>query len=220
MLIMKIPVYTPSSIAPSSAIFSCGRILATDGFECSVYSVYEKCYIPTKRPYGFLSGICCCGNILALSGDCSNRVYVLRDDLTEIDGFTPQINAGPLLAVYPCVNRNRLVLTYRNGCYISDLQGNITNELKRSRGDMDFISCYPLSNGCLQAYNNGNSDAIEYQGCCQRGKCILPDCVRFKNFTLCDDGVIYGFFGKGYPYAFLAPVMENGNLTCNNVSLN
>lgn len=219
LLIMKIPVSTPSSVAPSSGIFSCGRILATDGFECSVYSVYEKCHIPTKRPYVFLSAVCSCGNILALSGNCSNRVYVLTESLTEIDGFTPKINAGPLLAVYPCPQRSYLLLTYRNGCYISDCEGNILNELKRSTTDKDFISCYPLCNGCLHAYNDGCRDVIEYHSCCYSGKCFLPDCVRLKNFTTCDDGVVYGFFTKGYPYSFLAPVLENGSLVCDNIAL-
>lgn len=214
---MRIPVSLPGGVSASGSTFSCGRILATDGFECSVYSTDERCHIPTKRPYSFLSGLCGCGNLLATGGDCSNRVYILTEELTEIDGFTPKINAGPLLTVYPCPSGNALLLTYRDGCYLSDFEGNILSTVRTAEDGVDFISCYPTCGGGLHAYNDGTRDVIEYRGCRGVSRCVLSACVRIKSFALCEDGVVYGFFGKGYPYTFLAPVLENGCLNCSNI---
>jgi len=211
---MKIPISLPTGLSAKGAVFNCGRILATDGFECGVYSVEEKCFIPTKRPYGFISAACECGDLLATGGDCSNRVYILNADLTETDGFTPKINAGPLLSVYPCPSGSELVLSYRNACYLSDCRGNILCTLRRARDGGDIISCFPLCSACLHAFEDGCRDVIEYNGC----SCILPECVKVKGFALSDEGTVYAFVSKGYPYSFLIPVLENGVFSCGCIS--
>lgn len=213
-VIMRIPVSLPCGVSVKGSTFSNGRILATDGFECSVYSVDECCCLPTKRPYGFITALCNCGKLLALSGSCSNKIYTLSECLTEIDGFTPKINNGPLLSVYPSSCGNLLALTYRDGCYLTDREGNASERMKTAEEGVTFISCYPLCNGHLLAYNDGDRDVIEYTRCGSTSRCVLPSCVKIKSFAPCEDGVIYGLFGKGYPYTFLSPVLENGHLNC------
>ena len=209
---MKIPISLPCRVAPTTGVINCGRILAADGFECSVYSVNEGCYIPTKRPYGFLSTVCDCGDMIAIGGECTNRVYVLTENLTETDGFTPKINAGPLLTAYPCNGGNALLLTYRKVVVIANCNGEVLGVTKTAPDEVDFMSCYPLCKGCLCAYNDGNNEIIEYSACGNTRRCILPNCVRIKSFVSFEEGVVYGFFTKGYPYAFLAPIWQNGLL--------
>lgn len=207
---MKIPISLPTGLPARGATFSCGRILATDGFECRVYSVEEKCYIPTKRPYGFISSSCECGDLVATGGNCSNKVYILSADLTETDGFTPKINAGPLLSVYPCPNGAELVLSYRNACYLSDCRGNILRTLRVAGEDGDIISCFPLCCACIQAFEEGDRNVIEYNG----NRCTLPQCAKVKGFALSEEETVYALVNKGYPYSFLIPVLEDGVFNC------
>ncbi len=210
---MNIPISLPTGLPATGAAFSCGRILATDGFECAVYSVEEKCRVPAKRPYGALSAVCGCGDLLATGGSCTNRVYVLDAALTETDGFTPGVNAGPLLGAHCCPDGG-LTLTYREAVYLSDCRGNVLCALKRAEEDMDFIDYLPLCRGFLLGYNAGRGDVIEYCGCCSRGSCTLPPCVRLKGFTLSEEGEPYALISKGYPYSFLVPLFDNGAFSC------
>ncbi len=210
---MKIPISLPSGLPARGSTLSCDRIIATDGFECSVYDVDRKCCIPTKRPYRFIASVCP-STLLALGGDCSNRVYLLDGDMTETDAFTPNAVGDLLQSVYPCPLGNGFVFTYRNGVYAGDLCGRTHQRLECAENGQEFISVFPACGYCLTAYNNGYADIIEYSTCNGNQRCLLPDCVRIKSFTAIDCQNVYGLFTKGYPYSFLAPVVENGVFNC------
>lgn len=211
---MKIPVSLPSGLSASGSAFSCDRILATDGFDCSVYDVDRKCCIPTKRPYRFITALCAACSLIALGEGCSNRVYLLDGDLTETEAFTPDADGDVLQSVYPCPCGGSLLFTYRNGVYTGDLCGGITSKIKSAHNGNDFISVFPANGYMLTAYNNGYADVIEYSGCDGSTRCVLPECVRIKSFAALENNTVYGLFSKGYPYSFLAPVTENGVFTC------
>ncbi|MBR6594527.1 MAG: hypothetical protein IKK83_05040 [Clostridia bacterium] len=214
---MSIPVKFSDCSAVTGATFNGhGDILTVNSFDSAVYNNTSKCDLCTCRPYSFISAHCSC--ILAISGGCSNRVYVLNECLEETGGICLRGGNGPLLTVYLTEDCG-MVLTYRNAVYLADENGSISETLATaSCEDGEFIAAAPTDTGMLYAVSENGAQYILHRSPCGNDSCYIPVGIMFKSFVYGNDGTVYGLFAKGYPYRYLVPVLVNGALQCPSAS--
>ncbi len=210
---MAIPVTISNCGAVTGAVFSNNSVYAVNGVDCTVKNVCDDCCFSTFRPYSFLSKNCGC--TLAISGFCSNRVYILDCCFKEIGSICFSFDYGPLLAAY-LTEGNKLILTYRKTVIIANTNGSYMDTIATSScDDSDFIAAILTDGGLLTAFNDGNRDTIQIRyGDGTTQSCTLPRCVGIKSFVVNDDCSIYGLFSKGYPYRYLLPIVTDGMFNC------
>lgn len=210
---MSIPVVFPGCTAVTSADFHCGSIIAVNSFDCVIRNTTEKCNITANRPYGFIASNG--GELLALGGNCGNKVYILNGDFEEVASICIRTQNGPLLSVYGA-GCGKLLLTYRKRIVLAERDGSTTQTLAEMTDDeKDFLSALPTPVGMLLAYGDGNRDNLRLCGCGGAvGNCTLPEGVTFKGFAVGGDGTVFCLYANGYPYRYLAPVLTDGVLCC------
>lgn len=209
---MRLNVGFPECLPADGVAVNNNKILAVNGFRCSVYDTSARCCTATARPYFFISSCCCDGGMLALSSRCGNKLYVLSSELEETESLTPTVSAGALKSAFLYPDRSGILLTYdklatkcsRSGRALSVI-GSATNN------STELLSCFPLEDGYLLAYSENGQTMIELFSD-NEDSFILPKCLSFKCFAADTDGAVYALLGKGYPYSYLTTVYENGVL--------
>lgn len=209
---MKLNIVFPDCLPADGVAMSNDRILAVNGYRCQIYNTSNRCSISTARPYFFMSSCCCDGGMLALSSRCGNKIYVLNDELDETESLTPLVNAGALKSAFLYPDRSGILITYAGLAAKCSTSGRITEVIGTADGvDTELLSCLPLDDGYLLAYNEDDNTTIKLFSYTE-SEFILPKCLSFKCFAVDDDETVYALIGKGYPYSYLTTVYENGNL--------
>lgn len=209
---MKLNVSFPECLSADGVAISNDKILAVNGFRCSIYDTASRCCTATVRPYFFISSCCCNGGMLALSSRCGNKVYVLNSELDETENLTPSVSAGALKSAFLYPDGSGILLTYDNLAAKCSRNGRILSVVGTTTDESsELLSCFPLDNGCLLAYSeNGQTTVGLFSD--NEESFILPKCLSFKCFAEDTDGTVYALIGKGYPYSYLTTVYENGAL--------
>lgn len=209
---MKIPVVLPNCLSADGAAIRGDEVLAVNGHDSAIYNVSGRCEIQTAKPYFFISFIPYDGGLLALSERCGNRIYVLNGELQETASVVPNVYAGALESAFVYPDASGILLTYGKLAAKVDASGRLLETVGfADDADVDLLSSYPLTDGFILAYTDGDRTIIRLIADGE-SSFILPECVSFKSFAEDGDGTVYALVGKGYPYTYLTPVYENGVL--------
>lgn len=220
-----------NSLAAISATICDGKILATDGINRMIHSVYsDRCCscdcTATARPYLRLRRNACGNGYTALS-DCNSRRLYFLDSCFNEQGY---INLCPSACPCPCscnsgagALTDAMTVLIGGSCYIAasfndkaflfDSSGaciSLLCEAHRNEYLTDFIifgsDRYAMGSACdgrqtVTIYDNGNIQSA----------CV--DRAFSLRMLLCVNNEIFGLFGQSYIYNKIIPIYSSGILT-------